>query len=1110
MDLSEDQTQSLGKAQDFIKLDAADMHQAIMQEVRDAWSTKWTPDALRRGHHRMSKDSEISMNADPMDFSPRFPMFGRRWGSTSCKWPETALSSEKGPGADAPEKFTKTYGSERYAYDPVSNRMVPIQPSSATETHEFPRKVPFSTFKGYRSQFSNLQPPSLNPEENSHEPVIDPELPPQKEELDGYKPFKYHEPDGKSPEELAAAAQLIPPKEELERYKAFRYLEPDGRAPEKEDLVSKSLKEYDSRPKNWAEKLPVNDCETSFIGCLDHPESGELSQMLERSHKRRGDQVQSVIDPSFPFDADKYKTPYKYNEPDGQPPKMSEAAKARNAEFPEDVHKYQSSFMYNEPDGHPPETTDTVREALNEYDSKLPAPYAIRSDYVEEQDPAVIRELEMSMQEYRPDLDRIYNLQFDEKNFSALQRGERKFVSDYLWARRGFFGLGGKWLFYRHYRNAKGILQPYDMSYDYDGHLWIARKPEDLHLSEADNSAKQVDNSAHARNLSDDFPDDAYKYKWAFRYNEPDGHAPEKPDPISEGLKEYEQRSKGEEQKVVSRGGYPSDDYEREFETAEDIEDLDAYLKRLRDYSLSAKCESSLEHKPFIDEPLPTVQELRSYNAYRYQEPDGRAPETEEMRAAKLRDAEELEKYKPFFTYNEPDGQAPEEHDQDIEALKEFDRRSQGTWLAEEGFSSKEPEKLGELIAQNLRGGSVAMYKVTGSFVRDFPEEFNTKWSEIGSTLVPADEQAKFLENKVQQEENEYVAGLAKPETFARSGSSSARIQTSLDRSRVSAAAKIGNANADEIHKLQAETDPYSKVPQGLETSYAEEIAVQGEGDLSLFVSSYAKSSKDENRTDEHGEISALDPGQEVTQNLPASDPNVSQAPLPTLYKILAFEPSSQSIKIAETTSVTPDKSGPVTPPEALMRVSNPAKFFPHFRPLRKEGYEIVSGGGDVLVFKKVRPSGGSARFEDRSVTAEEQPFAGNSVDGVKPATGNFASPTGFVNHDLPSSSSKTSTTAATTTTTTTPSSTSPETATPLKFISNIRVRRDEEVFSGRRNWEEENEHGGKKSGKKGPGKMKRVLVGAVGLSGMCYATGVVAEWLRTGGVDGKGTGGRF
>jgi len=191
------------------------------------------------------------------------------------------------------------------------------------------------------------------------------------------------------------------------------------------------------------------------------------------------------------------------------------------------------------------------------------------------------------------------------------------------------------------------------------------------------------------------------------------------------------------------------------------------------------------------------------------------------------------------------------------------------------------------------------------------------------------------------------------------------------------------------------------------------------------------------------------------------------------MYKILAYDPTMQSISTADTTSIVNDASSPLTPAEVLLRLSNPAKFFPHFGPLQSQGYEIVSGSGDVLVFRKVR----SGPPLSQGTSAEVQSKGVNPIDGMRSpvaATGNFASPTGFVNHDNPFASDP-------------------------PFKSNIDVRREEPVFSGKKNWTDDS------TGKPKKGRAKKVMIGAAWLAACSYAVGVVAEFFKTGGVDGKG-----
>ncbi|RYP06374.1 hypothetical protein DL765_009521 [Monosporascus sp. GIB2] len=309
---------------------------------------------------------------------------------------------------------------------------------------------------------------------------------------------------------------------------------------------------------------------------------------------------------------------------------------------------------------------------------------------------------------------------------------------------------------------------------------------------------------------------------------------------------------------------------------------------------------------------------------------------------------------------------------------------------------------------------------------------------------------------------------------------------------------------AKECEREAAEIDPYAKEPQGLETSYVEEREREAEIDPFSkepqgLETSYAKeceakpTSPTSAKTYEANADADALPLKE-TSEAPAAESKTTASREPTVYKILAYDPTTQSISTAETTSVVPDQATPLTPAEALLRLSNPAKFLPHFGPLQAEGFEIASGGDDVLVFRKVRDAAEAA--VPTSDAKKRQPPI-NPIDmmgrSAIPNPAAFASPTGFVNYDLPSAAEEP---------TITDSGTPP-------FSSGIDVRREEPVFSGQkprtRAWEAEEQAEAKAKKKGKPGLGRRMVLGGVWVAGVSYALGVVSEYFVTGGVDGKG-----
>jgi hypothetical protein len=186
-----------------------------------------------------------------------------------------------------------------------------------------------------------------------------------------------------------------------------------------------------------------------------------------------------------------------------------------------------------------------------------------------------------------------------------------------------------------------------------------------------------------------------------------------------------------------------------------------------------------------------------------------------------------------------------------------------------------------------------------------------------------------------------------------------------------------------------------------------------------------------------------------------------------------------------ETTSIVPpDNQKPCSPATVLLRLSKPAKFLPHISSLLNEGYEISSGNGHVLVLRKVRdgpPIGRPAVKAEPDTPVRKMTNPIDGMQSIRPATGNFASPTGFVNHDLPEYHTE-------------------------PFKSGMEAGHEEYNYNGSRaGWQDQDWANREARRQKGKKKVKRLLIGAVWVGGLSYAVGVVAEFFRTGGADGKG-----
>ncbi|KAJ5389459.1 uncharacterized protein N7496_000527 [Penicillium cataractarum] len=203
-------------------------------------------------------------------------------------------------------------------------------------------------------------------------------------------------------------------------------------------------------------------------------------------------------------------------------------------------------------------------------------------------------------------------------------------------------------------------------------------------------------------------------------------------------------------------------------------------------------------------------------------------------------------------------------------------------------------------------------------------------------------------------------------------------------------------------------------------------------------------------------------------------------------YRILAYDTTTSTVTTTESNSFF-GTSETVQPHEILTRLHNPAKFVPFFAQMQADGYEIATGGGDILVFKRSvknakRNPVSTASQQQESVSPDVQAdiaqyMRDDSYDShryvrhydpsstIKPSTfGDTASSDNF-NSDPGSSS------AITPTSSTTTKSKSKSKSTFRKVIRRM------------------------------------VLTGTI-TAGSCYAIGVVTEYFRTGGLDGRGADG--
>ncbi|PLN76963.1 hypothetical protein BDW42DRAFT_177763 [Aspergillus taichungensis] len=197
-------------------------------------------------------------------------------------------------------------------------------------------------------------------------------------------------------------------------------------------------------------------------------------------------------------------------------------------------------------------------------------------------------------------------------------------------------------------------------------------------------------------------------------------------------------------------------------------------------------------------------------------------------------------------------------------------------------------------------------------------------------------------------------------------------------------------------------------------------------------------------------------------------DQTKSDKTSPDTYLVLAYDPSTRSIKEAETSSSLHSTDGALHPTKVLRRLHHPAKFLPYFAQMHHGGYEIVSGGGDILVFRKTREAGeyGSAESQDglqrpnpyvRHEDLYEPAPPTESASTIPPAHNDTAPED--APEDAPSASDKDT----------------PESTESPKARSRVGSA------------------------------LRRMFISGAATAATCYAIGVVVEFLRTGGEDGRG-----
>lgn len=472
------------------------------------------------------------------------------------------------------------------------------------------------------------------------------------------------------------------------------------------------------------------------------------------------------------------------------------------------------------------------------------------------------------------------------------------------------------------------------------------------------------------------------------------------------------------------------------------------------------------------DFPEPTVHSLRRKYGQEevklctiVRDSEREAAQDEVLQAS----AENLETGQPELASQSPDSSRKESPGAAVHDEKSHYRDMLDSLMKQHARLSDAADEEASLAVKSSRAKNQQddqpVRQLTGNYARDFPEEFEKSWSELLASAPAENTQASehttsssVLEDMTGGLEGAY----GEPE--------STRIQPALDRlTETRAAFKVHGETLEDAQSLST-APPQEPLKDDHEQQQDKKL---------------------QSENDSQKGSSAFDQQSPATEKTPPE-----QYDGPTRYRILAYDPVMQKVNVAETTSLAPDFSCALSPADALLRLSEPLKFFPLFATLEEEGFEIISGGSDVLIFRQAQQSlhkkrrAGSTDAEAES--AEHNPDAVesrvNPIDMtgrakiMSPASANFASPTGYVNYEnLPENEV---------------SNLPPP---PQRIKYNIDVRREEPVFSGPKYRIDDAQKPRKK------GVFKRLLVGGVWVAGISYGLGVVSEYFTTGGVDGLG-----
>ncbi|EMT69936.1 hypothetical protein NOF04DRAFT_18661 [Fusarium oxysporum II5] len=802
--------------------------------------------------------------------------------------------------------FSAVHGQDATFIDPITNRRVSKSTTAGTEArYDAQRDYKPTDFVDVSVEADSA--PKYN-DLDKYKPTIDTETrqpdQPKYDDLDKYEPVIDERSQEKSTEY-----------DDLDKYGPVKYNEPDGKRPTTAEEDSKQYKD------------------------LDKYSSANLDDPLAK-RQLTTEEKSKVYD-----DLDQYKPVY-HNEPDGKRPQTAEEL-SKNYD---DLHMYNKGVYWNEPDGLREPTPEELSK--NYKDLHMYGPVAWN-------EPDGLRRLtpEEESKQYK-DLDQ-YADPF-EASQSVLKAHEKAQMDR---------TMRGKPLAPKVDAPVEDFASKYDDLHKYGPYHW--NEPDGLREPTPEELSKNYD--------------DLHLYGGVFKWNEPDGLRPLTAEEKSKRYTDVHKYAARDLSPPVERV-HPEEASKvyndlpayRKFENADDpaprthpevaskkYNDLGAYnsfengdpqtervhpevaSKQYRDLhkypsagfddiiqavhpevlSKNYTDLGSYRHSDFAsqaqgypvqpEEASKVFQDLRKYTGVRPNEPTGKmsVPLDEVARGLREFDSKAGSQDSPdsaLYTYSRsPNRSSPgsTETNMDTSSPESADViRAAVLRRAQESSQRAKNQDLSGNKGQQVKTAHAS--ELTGNYVRDFPEDFARSWSRDNSSS-----KSVLLPNNISGTSSvkESLSSMEDVEPGSMDESfpvDDTRLKTALDRY---AAKRI--------------KDLYSHEPQGLQTSYSEEC---GRPTMPIMEKHYTPEAKE-------------------------STTKTSEMPNMASYKIVAFDPVSRVMSVAEANSAVGASDRPMPIPDALVKLVDPAKFLPYFKSLQEEGYEVVSGSGQMLIFRKMQ-----------------------------------------------------------------------------------------------------------------------------------------------------------